>query len=457
MRTKKLISLFLLGGALLTAALLSRRFYSHSAFSDSSSPFKGYNLLFISLDTLRADRLGIYGYERDTTPVLDQFARKAVVFEDVISVSSWTLPTHVSFFTGLFPGVHGVNVPKRVRVNSETPLLAEILRDQGYRTYAFTGGGYVGSKFGFQRGFEYYGEYLGWKHRERYDLPRSLPDLKRVVARLKPQERFFIFLHTFDIHCPYNSPDPFMYMFNSEGAEPIDPRKCGDFYNKHQLSPGQVSYLSDRYDGGIRSVDAQLKELFDFLEERDLINNTVIIITSDHGEEFYEHGRIGHKQSLHKELLNVPLIFYLPGIEPGRISVQVSVVDIFATILEILDIKAGPANNGFSLWPLIINGREDLYPRKFQFSELDSKVVLRSHIDKIGHLISNPETEDVMYFDRVEDPATQHEISSSRPDQVQRRLAEIDLLERSLVKQETETFELHSEEELEQLRSLGYL
>lgn len=420
---------------------------------------KEYNLLLISIDTLRPDRLGSYGYTRDTSPNLDLLAGKSTVFENAYSASSWTLPSHVSLFSGQFAGVHGVNLPGKMSIGPETKLLAEILKEHGYRNFAFTGGGYVGRRYGFDRGFEIYTVHKGKKRDNDYDLPSSIAKFKEKIGELKSHEKFFVFFHTFDVHCPYNSPQPYMEMYKSSDSEYIDPYKCGtNYYNEIDMTEGQVKYISDRYDGGIRWADTKLNELFEYLKEVDRLDNTIIVITSDHGEEFKEHGSIGHKRSLHRELIHIPLIIHIPGGEPRRIKREVSLIDIFPTVLDTLRIEHKEKINGLSLRGLVERGDESSYTRSFQFSELDGEVVLRSHIDESGHLIKAEEQARNRYYDLAKDPLEKVDRYDQSKEEVERRSNEISILQKSFgSSKENKDFEGETPEEIEHLKSLGYL
>ena len=444
-RVGKIVTAFILGSLLLNLTACSKK-PSHN----------NYNLLFISIDTLRADRLGLYGYGRETSPNLDKFAKESVVFENMVSVSSWTLPTHVSMFTGLYPSSHGVSLPSKVQIGENTKTLAELLKEKGYRNFAFTGGGYVGPRYGFGRGFESYGVHKEKKRDEKYDIEPSIAQFKEKISSLKSEENFFVFFHTFDVHCPYNSPEPYMSMFNSENVEVVDPKKCGDnYYNRIGISDKQALYLSDRYDGGIRWVDTKLQEVFTFLEQQGRLKNTVVVITSDHGDEFHDHGRIGHKKSLYKELLMVPLIIRAPGLDPARIKASTSHVDLFPTVLELLGIKSDIKFDGKSLLPLV--NKEIDSVRAFQFSELDMGMELRSHLDEKGHLIKNTKNNKSKYFDLIKDPKEQIEVAESFKEEVTRRLDELKLLMKNLSRSSTSEITKESEEEIERLKSLGYI
>jgi arylsulfatase A-like enzyme len=269
--------------------------------SCTNAPGRGrYNLVIVSIDTLRADRVGAYGYERETTPRLDAFAARGALFEHVVAECSSTQPSHLTMLSGLYPSTHGVVQPSLLP-GPHTRLLAQMLREAGYRTLGMTDGGYVDAQRGFSRGFEVFDD------REK-GLAAALGASLEAMAGYGEGERFFHFLHTYDVHCPYD-PDPaFARMFRSADSQFVQTTgRCGNpDYNAMRLSSGQVELLSNRYDASIREADASLGAYLAELESRGRLQNTIVVVTSDHGEEFNEHGQIGHERSLYRELLLVP-------------------------------------------------------------------------------------------------------------------------------------------------------
>jgi arylsulfatase A-like enzyme len=357
------------------------------------------NLLLVSIDTLRADRLGCYGYERDTSPALDRFAREhAVRFARVVAESPWTLPSHVTMLSGLHPLRHGVNLPEHAPAG-EVALLAETLRAAGYATFAFTGGGWISPAWGFGRGFDSFQA----SELDCADNARKLADQIRSLDTARP---WFAFLHTYEVHCPYDPPEPFASMFASEDAVPIAVAgRCGNpHFNSMSLAPGEVRFLSDRYDGSIRSVDQALGELLDFLEESGVLANTVVVITSDHGDELGDHGSIGHERSLQREVLEIPLFVAAPGIPPRTVPDPVGLVDIVPTVLDLLGIQgpAGPCD-GRSLVPLLRGerGEDRMEPC---VSALAWQEDLLSAMDARRHLILDRARGEALLYDLERDP-----------------------------------------------------
>ena len=321
------------------------------------------NVLLVSIDTLRADRLGCYGHGRDTTPALDRLAReRAVRFARAVAEAPWTLPSHVTMLSGLHPLSHGVRKPD-LAPSDEVALLAERLRGSHY-SFAITDGGWISEHWGFARGFD------SFQARDQ-DIDRSVEQVLEYVRHRRDKGPWFGFLHTYDVHCPYDPPPPYAGRFASPEAEPIEVAgRCGnpDFNSMH-VTPGQARYLSDRYDEDVRRVDDALGVLFEALGALDLWKDTVVIVTSDHGEEFLEHGQIGHERTLSEEALAIPLLVAAPGVAPRVVEEVVGLADLVPTVLELAGRVREGRLDGRSLVPLL-RGEPDAGRRNWVLSEL---------------------------------------------------------------------------------------
>ena len=308
-------------------------------------------MLLISIDTLRADRVGCYGYARPTTPALDRFAAEhAVRFAHAYAEAPWTLPSHVTMLSGLHPLTHGVRQPDQAP-GDEVRLLAERLAPTHYG-FAFTDGGWLSEPWGFARGFASF-------QAQEQDCAKSVEQALEFVRFREAKGPWFGFLHTYDVHCPYDPPPPYAGTFHSDGAEPLEVAGlCGNpDFNAMALTAGQARYLSDRYDEDVRRVDDALAQLFAALDALDLWRDTIVIVTADHGEEFLEHGQIGHERTLSREVLSVPLLIAVPGVAPRIIDAPVGLADLVPTVLEL--VGASPAQlDGRSLVPLL-RGEDD--------------------------------------------------------------------------------------------------
>jgi arylsulfatase A-like enzyme len=305
------------------------------------------NLLVISIDTVRADHLSCYGYERETSPRIDAYARRGVRFVNCISPSSWTVPAHLSIFTGLEPSTHQCVYYKRPgRLNAGYETMAKIFTRNGYRTGAFTGGGFAGARHGMDIGFEHF-ETRG--RRFEQNLKPALSWLEGVG-----QEPFFLFFHGFNAHRPYMPPPKYRDRFRGDyqGSYPI--QKFAP--SQPEPSPEDLEFVISQYDGEIAFVDDLLAFLFKQLEQRGLMERTLVVILSDHGEEFYEHGSCDHIRTLYDELVRVPWIMFGPSIPAREVHNQVGTLDVLPTLLSIFGLESDAPMQGTDRSALIWEG-----------------------------------------------------------------------------------------------------
>jgi arylsulfatase A-like enzyme len=364
----------------------------------AAEPAEPRNVILLSLDTLRADRLGCYGAERPTSPTLDAFARRGVCFERVVTESSWTLPAHMSLFTGLHPTSHGVTLESQ-RLPGGVRTMAEVLQAGGWATAAFTEGGLVGGDFGFSRGFDVYEE-------RSKDVRLTMYRGRRWLEERDPERPFFLFLHTYAVHCPYHPPEEYATRFRTRPADDslATEGKCGNpHFNRMTLTPGQVGFLRDQYDAGIRAADDQVRDLLRILDEQDLRDDTILVLLSDHGEELHEHGQIGHERTLYIESLLVPLVIVAPGIGPRVVRAPVGLTDVMPTVLDLVGLDVPPVQ-GQSLVAAMLGEPGAHAPR---FSELDRDVRLRSVVRGDHHLIVDLDRGARNVFDLRSDPGEQ--------------------------------------------------
>jgi len=358
------------------------------------------NLILISIDTLRADRLGAYGYDRDTSPATDALARRGVRFETVIAESSWTLPSHVTLMSGLPPALHGVTVPTR-KPSAEVPLLAEVLRENGFRTIGLTAGMFLAKRFGFDRGFEQFDD-------RGLPLARSLALAGDSIAKMDAAERFFVFIHAYDVHCPYDPPPEYAARFATRpAADHLETSgRCGNpHYNRMSLTPGQARFLSDRYDAGIRYADDLLGRFFERLKRSGVLDTSLVAIVSDHGDEFLEHGRIGHRGMLTIQSVRVPWLMAGPGLSPFVVDEPVGLADVMPTLLDLLGVPSPPLR-GSSLVP-VIRGERDADADRLVFSQNDWGKPLYGAVVGDHHIIVNNLRASVRIYDWRADPEEQ--------------------------------------------------
>ncbi len=330
-----------------------------SGTRNRGAPCPGCNVVLISMDTVRADHLSLYGYKRKTSPNLDRFAKKAFVFESAISQTAWTLPGHGAMMTGLYPSRLGVQRYPALRRLPEVETLASVFKKAGYETAGFTGGGFVAAHFGFDRGFDVYSS----KGR-RFD--HNMNDALAWLERHRDGP-FFLFVHGYDAHRPYYSNPSDR---RAVGIDDSGPREIRGFCSRTQRRrPDNLELIVGYYDAAIHHADRFVGRLFDALKRLGLDRRTVVLVTSDHGEEFFEHGHCDHVRFLYQEVIRVPYILRIPGAgRPRRIAgVVPASISVARTLLD----AVGVANNmpGVSLLPVVLGKRG---PFEGVFSETES-------------------------------------------------------------------------------------
>jgi arylsulfatase A-like enzyme len=328
------------------------------------TPAPRHNVVLVSIDTLRADHLGCYGYPRATSPTLDRLARDGVRFANVSSTTSWTLPAHAALFTGLFDPLHG-SIWDPFPLDPARVTLAEQLAARGYETAAVFTAPYLLPRFGLDQGFAEYHDAT------RYDKSLTGPEVlvasergrttdgaldwvESWLARRK-QRPFFLFVHLFDVHPDFDPPAPYATMFDADYTGSVTGSDV--FHNPAihpNMAPRDLEHLVALYDGEIRYVDEHgIARLARLLERGGLLDTTVLAVTADHGEEFFEHGQFGHRHNLHRETTRVPLILRAPGLPAGKtVDTFVRSIDIMPTLLDLAGAPPSPEALGESLVPL---------------------------------------------------------------------------------------------------------
>ncbi|MGB3904937.1 MAG: sulfatase [Anaerolineae bacterium] len=277
---------------------------------------------------MRADHLGCYGYERPTSPHLDRLAKDSLRFTRAFGTSSWTTPSWMSLFTGLLPSRHGlIQYPRPGQLPSGIPTLPELLQEHDYLTVGFHGGGHVSDAFGFDRGFD---RYESWGPRFEDSLPACLEWLRK-----HRQFRFFLFWHGFDCHRPYDPPAEYD-LFYPEYSGNYDVTRLYTEDGALPETEDDVRHVLAKYDGEILHADFMIGQLLEQLEELQLLAETVLIITSDHGDEFLEHECFDHTRTLYDELIHVPLLVRMPWrSRPSSVEDKlISLVDVGPLIAD---------------------------------------------------------------------------------------------------------------------------
>jgi arylsulfatase A-like enzyme len=328
----------------------------------------------ISIDTLRPDHLGSYGYFRDTSPTLDRLAAEGVLFENHISSSSWTLPAHAALFTSLADSVHGCSDTDRT-LHEDFVTLAERFSEAGYATAGFFAGPYLHPAFGLGQGFDHYENLTSYRRildenpASRWAMDLDLmkashqditnPSVHRAVRKWlegRGDRPFFLFIHLWDVHFDFIPPAPYDTRFDPDYRGEVSGR---NFFFDHSINRDMPArdreHLVALYDGEIAWTDVHVGKILADLEAAGLARDVVLTVTADHGTEFFEHGYKGHRTTLFDEQIRIPLILHYPRALPSglRIAQQTRIIDLGPTLLELAGVNAPQDVMGRSLLPLI--------------------------------------------------------------------------------------------------------
>ncbi len=383
------------------------------------------NVVFVVSDTLRAQQLGLYGYERPTSARLDALGGQGAWFEYAQSQASCTYPSAHSMLTGLYPSRF---LGRRInRVPDEIPIVAEIFRENGYATYGVSGSPIVTSvpnevsQGGFDRGFDEWTQCeceeddCTWRF-----TPRASCINRHGIPLLSAAQPFFLYLHYMDAHTPLQSPlDTFsgdstsQHAWLNEGnTNPLE-KMIYSGGPKVEMTDADRTHMVNQYDDEVLYFDQSLGVMLDEIERLGIADRTIVVVASDHGEEMLEHESVKHCHTLFDTETRTPLVFRIPGVSPGRIQHVAGNVDILPTLLDFVGIDDGPyALEGTSLRASLTGeGRS----RQYVFSAQNH---LRSASDGRFHLIYDLKDETVKLFDRIADPAEVRDVAASEPARV---------------------------------------
>jgi arylsulfatase A-like enzyme len=412
----------------------------------SGSPTaKAYNVVLVSFDAGRAQEMSVYGYPKDTTPNLKKFADQAVVFDNAISAASWTLPSTMSIFTGLWPSVHGV-------LNKLTPTpdgkivdttltdtiqtLPQLLKQNGYILGAFTGDAGVGGHFGYGRDFDVYlddKKFGGFDH--------SIPAALSWIEKHKDQ-KFFVFLHGYDVHGQYDPPSGYKRTFVQDYKGKLKggkdeqavfreealknkftiPKATDPILTEKEFTKEDGRFYQALYDEKLHDADARFAGFLAAMDKMGLTDKTIFVLLADHGEEFMEHGNLDHGPTLYTEMLHVPLIIKIPGLPPRRVEARVNSFDALPTVLDYLGIKT-PHLDAVSLLPLMEGKEEKLPP---VFSETDYRLYSHKRAAFVGdfEMIHSLDTDRYELYDLKSDPGEQHPLDPTKQPELKSTLDE---------------------------------
>jgi len=371
---------------------------------------KDFNIVLITIDTLRADHLSCYGYQRKTSPNIDNIARKGILYTNAIATSPWTSPSMASIMTSLYPISHGVKhgfiksgkVYKQEILNEEIDTLAEILKNHGYTTFGAVANVHMVKELGFAQGFDYY-------YCEDFDDASVINDvIFSWKDKIKKSKKFFLWVHYFDPHDYYHARSPWindyaaeLWIGNTDLSKKtmVELKKLIPIFEKKMSA---LEYLIALYDSEISYVDYHIGHLIYKLE---LDKSSLIIITSDHGEEFLDHGSLGHSHTLYQELIRVPLIIKLPfnfkDYVNKVVDESVSIIDIMPTILGLLGITAPSEIKGKNL----LEKKKLLQGQKHNclFSELSKRKILKTILRKNWKYVYNYWTQKAELYNITKD------------------------------------------------------
>ena len=450
----------------------------------AAEPARGEHpdLILISIDSLRADHLGCYGYDRPTSPVIDRLAGEGVRCAEAISSTSWTLPSHAAIFTGLQDSAHGVTDPSR-RLAAARVTLAERLRDAGYQTAGFYGAPFLHPVFGLDQGFETWqscmGEIPDGMSREEVlsamsperavmhgDVtgPRTLAAVEEWCADAD-ERPCFLFVHLWDVHYDYLAPPEYVERFDPGYEGPIDGLHVEDLLARgSELEPRDLRHLLALYDAEIRFTDEILGRLLDALERSGRFDDALVVVTADHGEEFLDHGRIGHQVTLYDEVVHVPLIFHWPGhLAAGRVvEQQVSLVSLAPALLDLLGLPATGAGeraheraDATDLVDLLRGGHPAPRPALAELLVDQPLYALRSADLKVLYEPGHPTR--VYGFDLVRDPLEEHRLGLRDDERIPRAVMTLESMLHAQGAAEGEANAGLDPELRRRLESIGYL
>ena len=456
-------------------------------------------VILIQVDTLRRDHLDVYGYARETAPVLSRLAAEGATFRRTTAQATWTKVSTPSTMTSLYPLSHGVrDFADRLPAAAET--LAEQYRAAGYATLAYSSVLFTGQFTNMHQGFEELHE------SGSADVSPSSKTAREYIDRLSDwlgthrDVPFFVFLHVFDPHDPFEPREPYATMW-ADPAQKADHEEQLDALREHIENPilrqfgmpdraafeaaevdsaAYVSYDQDWYDGSIRGMDVELGRLVERLRTLGLDEDTLIVFMSDHGEKFLEHGRMFHGQTVYNELTQVPLVMRWPGAIPAGVVVDenVQLIDIMPTLLDLSGLPHPEGLQGRSLLPFVApaeDGTVASWVTRPAFSEkaptagaaapppadTESYAVIDEDWLLIHNRVREDDTPEFELYDVADDPLNLTNLADAQTEVVERLAREIDrwhrIAEQALLPDDAEAAAGLSQEQLERLRSLGYI
>ena len=421
----------------------------------------GPNIIIIVIDCLRADHVAGYGYSRQVSPTIDELYRSGMVFKRAYSNAPWTKPSVATIFTSLYPHMHNA-VNSSDSLADETLTLSEILKNNGYKTAFFNGGNpIIGEKSNFYQGFDYFFES---EIRATILTGQFLNYLSEMS-----EKRFFAYVHFMDLHLPFNKNEYnklFVSDYENYFLQPlyINRRILRLATSKNAVTEKDKAYLTALYDGQIRFIDDSIKKIISTLKQQNMLENTVLIVTADHGEELWDHGNIEHGHSLYNELLHVPLIFAGKKFKHKEIETPVSLIDLFPTVLDLTNIKtkkftpAGSSLLKLRSRPVFATGTLYL-DEKYSVIKAGLTWIFNSGKNKNKMRLLGPSSEEKYeLFDLNSDPFEKRNFYSEESAAFSKLKKELDKFIKLALPSQGRKISIEKEKKIkEQLKSLGYL
>lgn len=427
-------------------------------------------VILVIIDTLPAGHSSAYGYERSTTGSLERLAADGVRYEHAVAASPWTLPSIASIFTGVIPSSHqaGMHLDpwtmddrRLTRMRPSAITLAELFSEHGYKTAGFFNNPFVHPEFGLDKGFETY-DYVGGDNLNIRKADQVVKDAEAWIEKTG-EGPFFMVLHFFDPHLAYGPPlvfaGPYIAGYNGSLQAPFNPDLSAIRSGAVELSDEDKQFAAGLYDGEAAFTDGELGRFIAFLKDKGIYERALIIVTADHGEEFWEHGGFEHGHSLHREVLEVPLIFKYPGADnAGKVgSGYVSTMDIFPTVGEFLGWSLPFSLNGVSLYPR--GGKTAVRPHIIVSENLHYGPQQQSYYADNFKLIVTNDTGKIIVYDVSRDPGETIDVFGLAPlpesikNQVEHMARDID----NLIKGGKPQVADIDQDTLKKLQSLGYI
>lgn len=462
---------------LIAAAIGGGAFYLHHS-KGPAVRYKNANVILISIDTLRADVLGFMGAKGIATPNIDALAAKSIIFEQATAAANHTAPSHASMLTGMAVPAHGVlniEASKKAptKIPNSIPTIAERLKAHGYKTAARADGGYVIDGFGFGRGFDTFESGIS-------GMTSKFPSIEKYIDSLGGASGF-LFLHTYEVHAPYpiapsqhqkiahqfkESVIPARHLQIYSNSGDLAQRCAALFDGSKNFTDADRACLRAYYETSVENMDRMVGSLMKMLESKGILNNTILIFTSDHGEAFGEHGRYQH-ESLHDEIVHIPLLIRLPdGAMAGRrIPFAFSAIDLVPTILDLLNLPAPNDIEGESRLSLMIDHKTEADRVAFSTLDMDGEIAgcgARTPREKLVYY-NISEREIRRGYDLVNDPLEKNPLDGQQFNTRMKSLEESLRIARRLWKSLAETHlgnaesAVVDESTLRDLRALGYV